>query len=1137
MLKRLPLVLLLAAGLGCGGGGIQHTACANDGDLCQDGEVCKSHTCVPCTSQDACGTLACISQRCRACTNNAQCGPGRLCQGGSCVGCQKSSDCPLAQACVGGACVPCASASDCGDGRACVHEKCVACTGDTDCDSGLICTNGQCVPCTDTHQCSGGLACVAGACAHCTDSTQCLTGDVCLGGLCGACQSRDQCPTGEICSNGHCTNCATAADCNQGEACVAGLCGKCQAASDCRTGQVCRDGVCGPCGSTTECGGGLVCRDSSCQACVSAAECPTQGQVCIQGVCRACQSETECATIISGDACVNGLCQSCTSADQCDAGEGCVAGVCGPCTTAQDCRAGEICLVANHRCGTPGAADHLVLVGGQSQTATVATRLPVELQVEVVDATGEPVPDVTLTFTATTGGGSPGDATVTSDRNGGAATTWLLGPTAGPQTLVVARQDTPLPDEAQSGNRTLTFSATANADVADHLVIVAGDPQTVDAGLPAPTDPEVQVVDQYGNGIPNVTLDWTVTAGAGALAHPTVTTDAHGDASDAFTLDQKPGTNTIEVAGNPPLPDVKVTGHATATFTLTGVTGPADHLDKIAGGDAQTGKVGTKLATDPQVRVVDRFENPVSGVKLAFVATDMTPASDVETSDSNGLASVAYTLGTTAGAATLTVSGSDAALPDLAGTGRPSVTFTETVRAGDPDHLDLVAGDGQTAIVGTKLPIDPAVKVVDQYENPLSGVSIAFDVTEGGGTASHPKTTSGAGGLASTSYTMGFATGAQTIVASRETSALPGKKGLATIKFTETAPAPTTTSLDPTWLPIAGGTLTITGTNFGSDSTVTVGGVSAPVTSQTATQLVATAPDISTHPEVPAGNNDVVVTSGGTATAALQVFYALKFTPTDCFDNASTGYGKIGSDWPPQSRVASDVDGSGQRVTSDWNANELRNLYLGYDDSNVYIAIDGQAEEQNAIVGYIYEDGMAQSDWNASADIKTSLADNCDTSYAGDGNGFGNNTCFSLNAMLSSGFDASQLSDWYAYYGFGRTGNAVDLSNDWANASGVRQLHPVSNFYWMKSTVAHSGQAQELSIPWTTFAIDPGGKITKLEIWVRLDSCGTPVGGNPPPPCYANYFSNQSLPYDPNASSSDTNLRYKVTTVSTLDVK
>ena len=73
------------------------------------------------------------------------------------------------------------------------------------------------------------------------------------------------------------------------------------------------------------------------------------------------------------------------------------------------------------------------------------------------------------------------------------------------------------------------------------------------------------------------------------------------------------------------------------------------------------------------------------------------------------------------------------------------------------------------------------------------------------------------------------------------------------------ATIPTISSVAPNQLPITGGQIVITGTNFTSSSVVTIGGITAgPITAQSATQLTVTAPATSK-----AGAADVVVNSPG----------------------------------------------------------------------------------------------------------------------------------------------------------------------------------------------------------------------------------------------------------------------------------
>jgi hypothetical protein len=1194
MIRRLASGLVAFALVACGNSPDTKVSdlCAPEGSVCEDGTVCSDGACVPCKADDQCGGLLCLAGRCRACTESAQCGPGRVCLGGLCAGCTKSLDCPLEQACVEGACVPCASSGDCGDGRACVEGACRACERSTQCDGGKVCAAGVCSACTETRECEGGLACVAGSCSPCTDASQCLEGDVCLGGKCGPCTSRSQCLDGTVCVQGHCAPCGTSEDCERGEACVAGRCGRCRSADDCSAGEVCRDGVCGRCGTSAECSGGkvcvsgacvacstraqceegLVCVEGACRACNERAECnrgeicrdgrcgpcgsandcaageicvggacgpcsdrtqcPVAGQVCVQGSCRACAGEFECTP---GEACSGGRCKPCASADECEAGKGCIAARCGPCSASADCRLGEVCRPSTRTCGPAGQPDHLELVSGQSQRATVQTRLAQDLVVRVVDAARDPVPGVVIAFDpAASGFGTAGAATVTSGPDGLASTTWLLGPLAGSQFLTVRRAGTALPDAAQSGRAALTFTATADADVPDRIELVTGDAQTVAAGTAAPVRLQVRVTDRWGNGLPQVPLTWTQAQGTGTLDLAAGTrTDADGRAFATLTLARAPALHEVVVGRTgAELPDVDVTGRKTATFRITGVAGPADHLAKVSG-DGQSGAILATLAAPLVVRAVDRYENPVTGQALRVTGStgvNLVVTPTALTTGPQGTASVAVKLGSQAGAQTLSIFASPA-LPDLAQTGRASVTFDLTVTPGAPDHLELVAGDGQTAVAGTKLPVSPSVRVVDQVGNRLAGVAVSFATTDGA--VSNAKVTTGPDGGASTDWTLGLANGPQAMTAARDGAALPGVTGPATITFAATAPQPTVNSTSPDWLPVAGGRLTVTGTNFASDASVTVAGLAATIVTRSATELVVAAPSLVPYPAKRAGNQPVSVTSAGTTVDAGPLFYALKLSPV-----VDGGVLQGAGDWPPQALVASNLDAGGQYVGSAWGGNELRDLYMGYDDQFVYVGVVGYAQKQNAIVGYVYQDGLtAQSRPSASGDVRL-LTDGLGNGQ-GDGNGCfwqepncaNNGKALSLDDMISAGFHVT-VPGWVAHYAFGRTGNAADVATlGVANAAGVRNLANRGDFGWSASIVRRSATAQEWAIPWSTFdrdtiGVNPDGSarlrpITRIQAFVRIVADA------------GQQWPNQGLPSDANSIASSGT----VSSVATLEVR
>ena len=60
----------------------------------------------------------------------------------------------------------------------------------------------------------------------------------------------------------------------------------------------------------------------------------------------------------------------------------------------------------------------------------------------------------------------------------------------------------------------------------------------------------------------------------------------------------------------------------------------------------------------------------------------------------------------------------------------------------------LNAGDGQTAVAGSTVALDPSVKVTDAGGNPVSGVVVTFAVASGGGSVTGASATTNASGIA-----------------------------------------------------------------------------------------------------------------------------------------------------------------------------------------------------------------------------------------------------------------------------------------------------------------------------------------------------------------------------------------------------
>jgi adhesin/invasin len=392
---------------------------------------------------------------------------------------------------------------------------------------------------------------------------------------------------------------------------------------------------------------------------------------------------------------------------------------------------------------TPSATQLLALAGG-GQIDTVGQLLGIPLEVQARAADGLGVGGVAVHFRTRTGGGSVTDSVVVTDSAGRARTTVTLGGLLGGQTF-----EATVPGLSGSP---VTLSVVALAGPASQLLALAGDGQLATVATALLTRPAVQLKDALGNPVAGASVTFAVSGGGGGLTGGSQLTNAAGVATVArWTLGTIVGPNTLTVSA---------LGVTPAVFTATGLAGAATTILKDAG-DLQSAIVNTIVPIVPQVRIVDQFGNPVSGTTVSAVTSgggsvvNATPVSD-----SAGIASVGgWRLGTLVGANGVTVAGT--------GLSGSPITFTATGLVDVASQLTAFAGNGQSALVGSAVSINPAARVSDQYGNAVGGVPVTFSVSLGGGSLGPPSTvtTDTAGIARSPTWTVGLVAGVNTLTA------------------------------------------------------------------------------------------------------------------------------------------------------------------------------------------------------------------------------------------------------------------------------------------------------------------------------------------------------------------------------------
>lgn len=419
----------------------------------------------------------------------------------------------------------------------------------------------------------------------------------------------------------------------------------------------------------------------------------------------------------------------------------------------------QISPVTLHATGeTIGAPARLAIVAGNNQTGAAGFPLPDPLVVQVQDAQGVGVPDITVTFTAPAGSGSVSNTTVTSDGTGHAQTFWTLGTTPGPNSV----------EAASSGLSPVTFTATGVTPLT--LVIFGGDQQVGIIGTPLPQPLAVQALQRPidprsppGPPVSGVTISFTV-AVDGILSSATAVTGSDGVASVSLTLGNASGK--IIVQASTPAAD------GPASFTETAVLpGPATLL--AVSGNFQSGTIGTQLSQQLQVRVADGTGAPVSGVAVTFTPGPSSGSVDAPNAVTgvDGTASIHWTLG---GVLQETLNASV--------TGLPTVPFAAL---GAP-RLAIYSGDQQTGAVGAPLPQPAVVRLTDLNGQPVPGVPVTFAVTGGGGSVTQTQATSTSAGLAQATWTLGTTAGANALVARYPNPPAPFAPFPASVAFTAT---------------------------------------------------------------------------------------------------------------------------------------------------------------------------------------------------------------------------------------------------------------------------------------------------------------------------------------------------------------
>lgn len=190
----------------------------------------------------------------------------------------------------------------------------------------------------------------------------------------------------------------------------------------------------------------------------------------------------------------------------------------------------------------------------------------------------------------------------------------------------------------------------------------------------------------------------TITGGSGAYT-VSVTSNNSGGSYNAGTRTYT--TGTLSAVTDTLL--VTDSLGATRTVTISTVAGAVDHFTlAAASGDAQVKPVGQVLDQMLSVKVVDRYENGIPNYQVYFQVVEGDGeliGNPVRTTNAQGLANVSLRTGFGNTRNEIFVSPLSGSLPDLAATGRSTITMTQTTTSNGTGAMGttFTVGSGPTA--------------------------------------------------------------------------------------------------------------------------------------------------------------------------------------------------------------------------------------------------------------------------------------------------------------------------------------------------------------------------------------------------------------------------------------------------------
>jgi Bacterial Ig-like domain (group 1)/Filamin/ABP280 repeat len=265
----------------------------------------------------------------------------------------------------------------------------------------------------------------------------------------------------------------------------------------------------------------------------------------------------------------------------------------------------QACSGDNLLLPSAGQPAKITVQSGDGQSATVGHALDQPIVVLVTDPENRPVEGIQVAFDPPAGAEITPNDTVVTGPDGTAAINYTLSTVSGDQSIIAKAKPV-----VATTTLSTTITATAKPGTAVQLTSASSRDQKAQVSTALPESLAVRVVDQFGNGVPDIEVAWD--ADGGEISAISVPTNSDGRSAVQRVMGDRPGSypTTASVSGLDGSP---------VSFTATAVAAPSPALTLVTQ-PSSTASAGVAFDQQPELQLQDASGAPLAQADVRVTA-------------------------------------------------------------------------------------------------------------------------------------------------------------------------------------------------------------------------------------------------------------------------------------------------------------------------------------------------------------------------------------------------------------------------------------------------------------------------------------------------------------------------------------